>query len=447
MHETVVKIPKIFKPLLSEHKRIKFCYGGRAGGKSYAFADSLLLLARMKPLFIVCLREIQGSIKDSVHKLLADRISYYGFHDYKVSQNKIENILTGSSFIFKGLRDQDPQKIKSLEGADIAWIEEAQTISKKSWDILEPTIRKQGSEIWISMNREEENDPLWVALACTPDENTWVQKVNFYDNPFCPQEMLDLAQKVKESNPQDYAHIWLGEPVQTGDKKLISYHLVQEAMRDKEVLTKNTAPLIIGLDIARFGDDETVFCFRRGRVCEKFITLKKQDTIAVANRAIHFIETEKPMRLFLDVGGVGGGVYDILRDRGYERVVRAVNFGNRAFNEKRYGNMRVQMWDKIRAWLADPMPVFLPPEERLKDDLTSVNKKYDAYGRLLLESKEAIKKRLGRSPDLADALALTFAQNTSLEDSAPYKEGMVQDINACPIEAFFERQNNHFNEW
>ena len=132
--------------------RIKFCYGGRAGGKSYAFADSLLLLGRKKKLLIACLREIQDSIKDSVHKLLSDRIAFYGLNDYKVYEDRIDNLVTGTRFIFKGLREQDSQKIKSLEGVDIAWIEEAQTISKKSWEILEPTIRKDGSEIWISMN-------------------------------------------------------------------------------------------------------------------------------------------------------------------------------------------------------------------------------------------------------------------------------------------------------
>ena len=102
--------------------RIKFCYGGRAGGKSYAFADSLLLLGRKKKLLIACLREIQDSIKDSVHKLLSDRIAFYGLNDYKVYEDRIDNLVTGTRFIFKGLREQDSQKIKSLEGVDIAWM-------------------------------------------------------------------------------------------------------------------------------------------------------------------------------------------------------------------------------------------------------------------------------------------------------------------------------------
>ena len=203
--------------------RIKFCYGSRAGGKSYAFADSLLLLGRKKKLLIACLREIQDSIKDSVHKLLSDRIAFYGLNDYKVYEDRIDNLVTGTRFIFKGLREQDSQKIKSLEGVDIAWIEEAQTISKKSWEILEPTIRKDGSEIWISMNRLYENDPLWTAVAANPDKRTWLRRVNYCDNPFCPEEMRYLAEKCRRENPESYEHIWMGAPMSQGNERLIGF--------------------------------------------------------------------------------------------------------------------------------------------------------------------------------------------------------------------------------
>lgn len=408
MPKIKVHIPAVFRPLLTQKKRIKFYYGGRAGGKSYAFADSLLILGRMKKLFIVCLREIQGSIRDSVHKLLSDRISYYQLSDYKVTDTKIENKVTGTVFVFKGLRDQDPQKIKSLEGTDIAWVEEAQTITKKSWDILEPTIRKPNSEIWISMNREQENDPLWVAVAVQPDENTLVQKVNYTDNPFCPQEMKDLADKCREKNPTDYAHIWLGEPVLNGNNKLIDLQSVKKAQSGH--LIETSGSLIIGLDIARFGDDETVFCFRRGRICERFEAYRKKDTVEVANIVTHYIQQYRPYRIFLDIGGQGAGVYDILTDRGFREVVRGISFGEKAIQSDRYVNKRAEMWDGIRQWLTGTSPVYLPNDTAITDDLCDVNKKYDRLGRLQLEEKESLKRRLGRSPDWGDALALTFAE-------------------------------------
>ena len=424
------RIPKPFAPLLTVRKRIKLYYGGCGGGKSYAFADSLLLKGRMQKLLIACLREVQDSIKDSVYRLLCDRIAFYGLKDYKISENKIQNQITGTKFIFKGLRDQDVQKIKSLEGVDIAWIEEGQSISKKSWEILAPTIRKDGSEIWISMNREEENDPLWVMLAEHPDERTLVVKVNYEDNPFCPEELKIQARQCLEQNPEDYVHIWLGQPRACGVSKLIMPNLVRQAFEPK--ISSSNSPLVIGLDIARFGDDKTIFCFRRGRLCLKFETLEKQDIVSIADYCHGVIEDYAPARLFLDAGGVGGGVYDILMARGFRDCVRAVNFGSRALLDGRYANRRAEMWANARSWLAQELPVQLPKDEALLTELCSVNKRYDAQGRLLLESKDEVKKRLGRSPDKADAFVLTFAEPVYDRGRAKtYGKGRV------PIEELF----------
>ena len=156
----MIGIPTPFVPLVHQKKRNTLYYGGRAGGKSYGFADCLLFLGSERPLFIACVREVQNSIKDSVYKLLQDRAIFYEMKEYQFFEDGIRNSVTGTRFIFKGLKDQNSQNIKSLEGVDICWIEEGQSISKKSWEILNPTIRKPNSEIWVSMNRENENDPI-----------------------------------------------------------------------------------------------------------------------------------------------------------------------------------------------------------------------------------------------------------------------------------------------
>ncbi|MBQ8676859.1 MAG: PBSX family phage terminase large subunit [Alphaproteobacteria bacterium] len=404
------RIPQIFAPLLTQKKRIKFFYGGRGGGKSYAFADSLLIKGCQKKLLIACLREVQDSIKDSVYRLLCSRIKHYRLKDYRILENKIVNRSTGSEFIFKGLRDTDAQKIKSLEGVDIAWIEEGQTISKRSWDILSPTIRKDGSEIWISMNREAPDDPLWQLLAAHPDERSLVVKVNYYDNPFCPEELKLQAEKCRRDSPDDYEHIWLGLPCKQGANQLIPPDIIRRAFEPKYISSSSSSALVIGLDVARFGDDKTVFCFRRGRSCQRFIVLEKQDVVSVADYCQNIIQDWQPARIFLDSGGVGGGVYDVLVARGFRRLLRAVNFGSRAIREDRYVNRRAEMWDNLREWLSGSLEVSLIADEDLLFELINVNKSYDAKGRLQLESKDLIKKRLGRSPDKADALALTFAE-------------------------------------
>ena len=329
------------------------------------------------------MREVQESIKDSVYKLLCDRIAENELNDYKITATQIINKITGTSFIFKGLQEQYAGNIKSLEGVDIVWLEEAQKISKKSWDILNPTIRKAGSEIWISMNRELENDPVWQAVAAHPDERTLVVKVNYTDNPFCSDEMKYLAAKCQKENPDDYEHIWLGAPVSLGTEKLISYKSVRLAMENG--WRTSTSPLIIGLDVARFGDDASVFCFRRGRVCLEFKSFKHLDNVAVANQATFFIRQYRPARMFIDAGGVGGGVVDILLDRGFKKIVRSVMFGAKAILDERYHNRRAEMWDELRQWLENEGGVQLPENEQLAAELCAVKKKYDSRGRLQLE--------------------------------------------------------------
>ncbi|MBP5615440.1 MAG: PBSX family phage terminase large subunit, partial [Alphaproteobacteria bacterium] len=405
--ELKIKLARVFLPLIKEKKRIKLFYGGRGGGKSYGFADALLILGLQQKLLIACVREIQESIKDSVHKLLSDRIAFYQLSEFDVKESEIVNRINGTRFIFKGLRNQDAQKIKSMEGVDIVWIEEAQCISKKSWEILAPTIRKDGSEIWISMNRQEENDPLWMMFGGRCDERTLVRKVNFYDNPFCPEELKRQALECRQNNMADYVHIWEGEPLSQGAHKLIDSIKVREAM-NRDLQMSEKAPLVVGLDIARFGDDATVFCLRRGKKCLKFEVYRKEDVVAVANIATNMIETYHPTRVFLDVGGVGGGVYDILKSRGLNHIVKGINFGAKAINDERYANRRAEMWDRMRSWIEDEAD--LVGDEMLFDELTSVSKKYDFRGRLVLEEKDEVKKRIGRSTDMADALALSFAE-------------------------------------
>ncbi|MGN0913019.1 MAG: PBSX family phage terminase large subunit [Alphaproteobacteria bacterium] len=434
MEKNVVNVmmARAFEPLLRASKRYKFYYGGRAGGKSYAFADSALLKCRSQKMFVACVREIQDSIKDSVYKLLCDRINYYGFGDFKVFEDRIDNLVTGSRIIFKGLRDQNAQNIKSLEGVDLCWIEEGQTITRKSWEVLDPTIRKDGSEIWISMNREEVNDPLWMVLAANPDERTLVRKVNYYDNPYCPEEIRLQAEKCKKTDYQAYLHIWEGEPLQQGDYKLINADTVRRAMQPK--MDASTSPLVIGLDIARAGSDRTVFCFRKGRWCYRLHTVRGFDTVEVADLAIRFIKDYQPLRLFLDLGNSGAGVYDILVSRGFAEVVRGVNFGGKAILSDRYKNRRAEMWDGVNQWLRQELPVQVPNDEELFDELVGIERVKVAQDQLQLEDKETFKKRLGRSPDKADALALTFAEPV-FDDGKPklYGNGHV-----TASELFFE---------
>ena len=439
MERVTIKIAEKFRPLLTEHYRYKLYYGGRAGGKSYAFADCLLLLARQKKLFIACVREVQNSIKDSVYKLLKDRADAYNFDDFIFYEDRIENIVTGSKFVFKGLKDQNKQNIKSLEGVDICWCEESQAITKESFEVLDPTIRKSGSELWFSMNRENENDAIWRAIAANPDDQTLIVKVNYYDNPFCPDEMKYLAEKCKAENLDDYMHIWEGEPISLGDYKLFNVKDVREAMIPK--MDSSTSPLVIGLDIARAGSDKTVFCLRKGRWVMKFDVIKGYDTVEVADKLTNYIKELHPAKAFLDLGNSGAGVYDIMKARGFAGIVKGVNFGGKAIQPDRYKNKRAEMYATANEWIKQELPVQLPNDDLLFEELTTIERVKVAGDTLQLEDKELFKKRIGRSPDRADAFVLTFAE--PVDDNGTVKTyGNYTTIN----DLFFGKKRSN-NTW
>ena len=428
-----VELARAFQELLTTKVRYKLYYGGRAGGKSFAFADALLTLATSRKLLIACVREVQNSIKDSVYKLLADRIDFYQLtSQYRLYEDRIVNLNNHSKFIFKGIMEQNAQNIKSLEGVDICWCEEAQKISARAWEILNPTIRKPHSEIWLSLNREEETDPVWNALALHPDEDTIIRKVNFYDNPYCPENMKKLALKMKAENFDEYLHVWEGEPRRTTGNHLIARANVYKAMENDLTIKLNNAPLIAGVDVARFGDDKTAICLRRGREVLAVETFAKKDVVQVAHLIAGMIAEKKPARVFIDVGGLGAGVYDILMTDGFHEIVWAVNFGERAENPERYVNRRAEMWARLRDWLASSLQVKLPRLTGLAEDLTAPQILFDSVGRLQLEAKADIKKRIGHSTDVGDALALTFAvQNIDVVLNAEYvlKNGDFIDDN------------------
>jgi len=203
-----LQIPKAFKPLFSP-KRYKVYYGGRGGAKSHNIARALLIQGMQRKMLICCAREIQKSIKDSVHRLLSDLITEYGLQDfYRVLETEIRG-KNGTEFIFRGLK-HNTTDLKSLEGTDVLWIEEAENVSKRSYEIIIPTIRKDNSEIWISFNPKNRSDPTYTQFVKGADEDTFVKKVSWRDNPFFPEVLNKERLKLEANDPEAYEHIWEG---------------------------------------------------------------------------------------------------------------------------------------------------------------------------------------------------------------------------------------------
>lgn len=201
---------------LFEKSRYKVLYGGRGGAKSWGVARALLIKAAKDPLRILCAREFQTSIRDSVHKLLCDQIIALGLLNfYEITQNSIRG-KNGSEFSFIGLKN-NVANVKSYEGVDIAWVEEAQTTSRQSWNVLIPTIRKQDSEIWVTFNPELETDETYQRFVFNTPNNALVQKVNWSDNPWFPDTLKEEKEALKYRDPEAYNTVWEGLCRQTVD--------------------------------------------------------------------------------------------------------------------------------------------------------------------------------------------------------------------------------------
>lgn len=199
---------------LFEPYRYKTILGGRGGSKSWSIARALLLEGTQKPLRILCAREFQSSINDSVHKLLSDQITQLGLDDFYDIEKATIRGENGTEFRFAGIKT-NVTAIKSFEGIDRAWIEEASNVSGGSWDVLIPTIRKPNSEIWISFNPELETDATYQRFVLNPPPNSKVVKVTYKDNPYFPDVLKDEMEFLKQQDEESYNNIWLGYPRST----------------------------------------------------------------------------------------------------------------------------------------------------------------------------------------------------------------------------------------
>lgn len=263
-----IKTPEAFEFLYAP-KRAKVAWGGRGGAKSWAFADALLAMANDRELRILCAREIQDSIKDSVYQLLVDR-ARLGQYPITPKVGEIE-MPNGSRFIFSGLwRNID--SIKSLESVDICWVEEANTVSEDTWRKLMPTIRKPGSEIWISFNPELKSDPVYQRFIVNPPPYAEVRKVSWRDNPWFTDEMRMEMEHLKATNYDEYLHVWEGELKKFADGAIYAAQIktARKEGRIGNVPIERTAPVNVFWDLGR-NDTTALVLHQRVGLNNRFI--------------------------------------------------------------------------------------------------------------------------------------------------------------------------------
>ena len=244
------QFPEKAQVLFDEEARFICLFGGRGSGKSWAVARALLIRAAERPMRVLCCREFQASLSESVHKLLSDQIDALGLASFYTVQKATITGANGSEFIFAGLKN-NASKLKSVEGCDCAWVEEAQTISKHSWEILTPTIRKPGSQIICTFNPLLEEDFIYqFFIARTPD-NAIVVKMNHDDNPWFAEPLITEMENMRRNDPDGFLNVWEGHCRQTLDGAVYARELrdAQEGGRICKVPYDPVKPVDVAFDL------------------------------------------------------------------------------------------------------------------------------------------------------------------------------------------------------
>lgn len=428
-----------FKSLIRK-ARYKVLHGGRGSGKSYFLAELAVEVSRRIGTVILCTREFQGSLGDSVYQLLIETIDRLGYADeFDILKSTITHKGTGAKFVFYGIKN-NVTKIKSIQGVGVCWVEEAEAVTKNSWDVLIPSIRgDKNAEIWISFNPKNILDDTYQRFIVHPPKDSIVLKANYDINPhFADTPLLADMLECKERDEDLYRHIWLGEPVADSELAIIKPSWIEAAIDAHEKLGFSAAGRrILGFDVADEGDDANATVLRHGSVVTDMQQWRGQDVIYSADKVYLYAQEQNIDRIVYDNIGVGAGVKARFRRKNGKVQTLGFNAGGAVYkpdakytddkkNRDMFANIKAQAWWMVRdrfykTWRAvhhgDNYPEdqlislsgSLHELEYLTAELSRPQVDYDQNGRVKAESKKDMKKRGIPSPNRADALVMAFA--------------------------------------
>lgn len=405
----ILNIPPKLLPVVTEISNYRYFLleGGRGSGKSQAVARFILWISEQQPLRIVCGRETQASIDESVYTILKDLIRDHGLTEFTVQAYKILH-KNGSEINFKGFREQGSVNIKGLEGVDILWIDEAQALSKTTMDVLIPTIRKDKAKLIFSMNRYMRDDAVYEFLSNRPDCKH--MQCNYYDNPYCPLSLKAEAEALKLKSERDYKHIWLGEPLATADNYLFNYDKLYDAIGKQPFGDLWHRQRVMGIDFAAQGNDQCVATILDRKSNQHWeiadqIAWDEPDAMISTGKIVNLIGEHQPSVTILDVGGMGHVVHNRLTEVGMD-VQRFDGATTMNIDKTHYANARAEGYYILKDWFDSE---FLCVDERYKDtvkELEKIRMKFRSDGKRVLESKVDMRKYIGFSPDRADSLMM-----------------------------------------
>ena len=431
--------------------RNRVLYGGRSSSKSWDAAGFAVFLATQCRIRVLCARQFQNKIAESVYTLLKIQIGRFGLtNQFVITENSIKHKLTGSEFMFYGLwRHID--EIKSLEGIDICWIEEAHNLTQEQWDILEPTLRKEGSQFWIIFNPRLVTDFVYRRFISNTPPDTIKKQINYIDNPFLSSTILKVIEAKRNEDEDEFRHIYLGEPLTDDDAVIIKRSWILAAVdAHKKLKIEATGIKRVGFDVADSGDDKCATVANRGFLATHVDEWKaKEDELLKSAGRVHAIARFLEASIDYDSIGVGAFAGAHFQALNQEHKVKIpyfrFNAGGAVLNPERridpkdpksplnkdfYANIKAQSWWEVSRRFRNTFNAVEKGEQfasdelvaissdcdhldRLIDELSTPRKDYDNSGKSKVESKKDLDKRDIPSPNLADAFVMAFAPRTS----------------------------------
>jgi len=409
----ILKIPPKLEPMIRRLNEYMICLldGGRGSGKSHSVGRFLLFLGEKRKLRIVCGREIQANIEESVYQLLVDLIDLYDLA-YDVQAKKITHKKSGTVFKFKGFREHGRVSIKGLEGVDILWIDEAQSIAKSTLDIIMPTMRKEKVKVFFTMNRFLREDA--VPAYCVGRPEALHIKINFVDNPYCPLVLKIQAEDCRRRSERDYRHIWLGEPIASASDYLFNFDKLHESLKVKPFGDLYYNHRVLGIDFAAQGDDLCVGTILDRKSNQHWDLTERMpwdesDTMVSVGKIVAMIGEYKPDVSVLDIGGMGKVVYDRLTEVGVD-IIPFDGGSTDGIDKAAYGNWRAQGYYELVDWFDSKFLCIGEKDKEVIEQAEHIKMKYRSNGVRLIQSKIDMKKAppvgCGFSPDDLDSLMM-----------------------------------------
>lgn len=402
--------PKLLKlfTLFNKYKII-ILEGGRGSAKSHSIARILLYIMQMRIVRIVCGREVQATIEESVYTLFTDFISKYSLA-YRVIKTKIRCLTSGSTVGFKGFRERGAINIKGIEGADIVWVDEAQALTKPTLDAMLPTLRKDTPVKFIfTLNRLLRED---AVMELAKREDCLVIHIDYFENPFCPTTLLDEAEKCRNRSERDYNHIWLGMPVKAGDEFIFQSDEIYAALKTQPYGDLFKRQRVLGIDWAAQGSDKCVASLLERKSVEHW-ALEKQfiwdepNTVLSVGRIIQIIGETKPEVVVIDIGGGGWNVYnDLLAAKLMGVNIVPFDGGSTKGAGERNLNLRAAGYFNLLDYFEKRWLCMSEGYKNVLQQLERIKRKFRPDGRNQLRDKREYKEEHGESPDEADSLSM-----------------------------------------